>query len=269
MIRIIKLIRSCVSSGANSANSPNPLNISLDSTTSPNPHLSTTISTASGTLVPQSKDNISTSAPKTVETTNSSSPESAKENVVETTKQNLCQTTSKTSYSSKETEMMETKSGYDSPPVSSYDVDLSLSETAVKSDDPGAKAVLTKQLSARGRGKLKHSVSIVVEPAVDSDEDILSDLPAGGHQFPSHHSERRNTIAGPILIMEDFHFGRWYFYTSLSKANYSKRRFDAFSNFVPVIVSLSLPLLQDSLALSRFTGCCSYYLFIWLRCWTG
>ncbi|KAI2805475.1 hypothetical protein BLOT_004472 [Blomia tropicalis] len=53
-----------------------------------------------------------------------------------------------------------------------------------------------------GRRGLVHSVSIIVEPAiVDGDCDSELQLPP-----PMAHSERRRTIAGPIVLLEDFYF---------------------------------------------------------------
>lgn len=55
----------------------------------------------------------------------------------------------------------------------------------------------------QGRRGLVHSVSIIVEPAIMDDCDFDSDLQIS----PAVPSERRKTIAGPIVLLEDFYFG--------------------------------------------------------------
>lgn len=72
--------------------------------------------------------------------------------------------------------------------------------------------------SAAGRRGLVHSVSIIVEPAIsldgcgggggdsfgdDSDQFTEADLHSISHAAPT---ERRKTIAGPIVVLEDFYF---------------------------------------------------------------
>lgn len=74
--------------------------------------------------------------------------------------------------------------------------------------------------SAAGRRGLVHSVSIIVEPAIsldgcgggggdsfgdDSDQFTEADLHSISHAAPT---ERRKTIAGPIVVLEDFYFGK-------------------------------------------------------------
>jgi hypothetical protein len=54
------------------------------------------------------------------------------------------------------------------------------------------------------RRGLVHSVSIIVEPAM-ADGDDCGDT--DDNTSPSMSSERRNTIAGPIVLLEDFPFG--------------------------------------------------------------
>jgi hypothetical protein len=53
------------------------------------------------------------------------------------------------------------------------------------------------------RRGLVHSVSIIVEPAMADGDDCATD----DNSSPSMSSERRNTIAGPIVLLEDFPFG--------------------------------------------------------------
>lgn len=61
-----------------------------------------------------------------------------------------------------------------------------------------------RPLNGSSRRQLVHSVSIIVEPVPDGDDDTLADV---GIERPSISNERRNTIAGPI-IFEDFQFGK-------------------------------------------------------------
>lgn len=66
-----------------------------------------------------------------------------------------------------------------------------------------------------GRRGLVHSVSIIVEPAiVDGDCDSELQLPP-----PMAHSERRRTIAGPIVLLEDFYFGKCVFLSLMNLIN--------------------------------------------------
>lgn len=58
--------------------------------------------------------------------------------------------------------------------------------------------------SAGPRRGLVHSVSIIVEPANTMED---SDLDDQIQISPTVPMERRKTIAGPIVVMEDFYFG--------------------------------------------------------------
>ena len=59
--------------------------------------------------------------------------------------------------------------------------------------------------SAQSRRGLVHSVSIIVEPAINVDDcNFDDDLPI----TPAAPIERRKTIAGPIAALEDFYFGK-------------------------------------------------------------
>jgi len=58
-------------------------------------------------------------------------------------------------------------------------------------------------VSGQGRRGLVHSVSIIVEPAIMDDCDFDSELQIS----PAAPTERRKTIAGPIVLLEDFYFG--------------------------------------------------------------
>lgn len=72
--------------------------------------------------------------------------------------------------------------------------------------------------TSAGRRGLVHSVSIIVEPALSLDggdndsccsggsaEFTEADLHSISHAAPT---ERRKTIAGPIVVLEDFYFGK-------------------------------------------------------------
>lgn len=64
------------------------------------------------------------------------------------------------------------------------------------------------QNSGQRRG-LVHSVSIVVEPANNMDD---SDLDDQIQIAPTVPIERRKTIAGPIVVLEDFYFGLLFWF---------------------------------------------------------
>ncbi|XP_054164881.1 uncharacterized protein LOC128962530 [Oppia nitens] len=59
--------------------------------------------------------------------------------------------------------------------------------------------------SARQRG-LVHSVSIIVEPAMTDSNDDDDGFGPERPSMPSVSTERRNTIAGPIVVLEDYAF---------------------------------------------------------------
>lgn len=80
-----------------------------------------------------------------------------------------------------------------------------LSESQLLSQTTQQPAFSVRNGSSR-RG-LVHSVSIIVEPAMaDGDDDDQFD--ADQRPIPSVSTERRNTIAGPYVVLEDFGFGK-------------------------------------------------------------
>lgn len=67
------------------------------------------------------------------------------------------------------------------------------------------------------RPNLVHSVSIIVEPAVnvDVDEETNDDDSFNDDELrisPIRISERRKTIAGPISVFEDLYYGKFFLY---------------------------------------------------------
>ena len=58
------------------------------------------------------------------------------------------------------------------------------------------------------RRGLVHSVSIIVEPAITDGDDDDQFAPEE-RPIPSVSTERRNTIAGPYVVLEDFGFGKF------------------------------------------------------------
>ena len=81
------------------------------------------------------------------------------------------------------------------------------SETQLLSQTTQQPPFSVRNGSARSRG-LVHSVSIIVEPAM-ADGDDGDSFPADQRPIPSVSNERRNTIAGPYVVLEDFGFGEF------------------------------------------------------------
>ena len=82
-----------------------------------------------------------------------------------------------------------------------------LSETQLLSQTTQQQPFSVRNGSSR-RG-LVHSVSIIVEPAMANEtNDDDNGFTTEQHPIPSVSSERRNTIAGPFVVLEDFGFGK-------------------------------------------------------------
>ena len=82
-----------------------------------------------------------------------------------------------------------------------------LSETQLLSQTSQQQPFSVRNGANRSRG-LVHSVSIIVEPAMADDNDVDS-FTAEQRPIPSVSTERRNTIAGPYVGLEDFGFGKF------------------------------------------------------------
>ena len=63
--------------------------------------------------------------------------------------------------------------------------------------------------NGQARRGLVHSVSIIVEPAIMDDCDFDNNLSISPPAVPS---ERRKTIAGPVVVLEDFYYGEFILY---------------------------------------------------------
>ena len=64
----------------------------------------------------------------------------------------------------------------------------------------------SRSLASAGRRGLVHSVSIIVESAVGDDESDMDEHDDQMH-LSTAPTERRKTIAGPVVVYEDFYFG--------------------------------------------------------------